>query len=54
MITYLEVIMSDTLPKSIVIVGAGPIGMEFAYVMHNYGVDVTIVEYLPHLLPAGR
>jgi dihydrolipoamide dehydrogenase len=50
-ITYLEAIMSDTLPKSIVIVGAGPIGMEFAYVMYNYGVDVTIVEYLPHLLP---
>ena len=50
-ITYLEAIMSDTLPKSIVIVGAGPIGMEFAYVMHNYGVEVTIVEYLPHLLP---
>ena len=50
-ITYLEAILSDTLPKSIVIVGAGPIGMELAYVMHNYGVDVTIVEYLPHLLP---
>ncbi len=50
-ITYLEAIMSDTLPKSIVIIGAGPIGMEFAYVMHNYNVDVTIVEYLPHLLP---
>jgi len=50
-ITYLEVILADTLPKSIVIVGAGPIGMEFAYVMHNYGVDVTLVEYLPHLLP---
>jgi dihydrolipoamide dehydrogenase len=50
-ITYLEAILSDTLPKSIIIVGAGPIGMEFAYVMHNYGVDVTIVEYLPYLLP---
>ncbi|MCD4685922.1 MAG: FAD-dependent oxidoreductase, partial [Anaerolineae bacterium] len=50
-ITYLEAIMSDTLPKSVVIVGAGPIGVEFAYVMHNYGVDVTLVEYLPHLLP---
>ncbi len=50
-ITYLEAIMSEALPKSIVIIGAGPIGMEFAYVMHNYNVDVTIVEYLPHLLP---
>ncbi len=50
-ITYLEAILSETLPKSIVIIGAGPIGVEFGYIMHNYGVDVTIVEYLPHLLP---
>ncbi|HVO71123.1 MAG TPA: dihydrolipoyl dehydrogenase [Aggregatilineaceae bacterium] len=50
-ITYLEAILSDTLPKSIVIAGAGPIGVEFAYIMHNYNVDVTIVEFLPHLLP---
>jgi dihydrolipoamide dehydrogenase len=50
-LTYLEAILSDTLPTSAIIIGAGPIGMEFAYVMHNYGVDVTLVEYLPHLLP---
>jgi dihydrolipoamide dehydrogenase len=51
-ITYLEAIMSETLPKSIIIAGAGPIGLEFGYVMHNYGVDVTIVEFMPHILPA--
>jgi len=50
-ITYLEAILSETLPKSIVIAGAGPIGVEFAYIMHHYGVDVTLVEFLPHLLP---
>ncbi len=50
-ITYLEAIMSDEVPESMVIVGAGAIGVEFAYVMHNYNVDVTLVEYLPHLLP---
>ncbi len=49
--TYLEVIMAETLPKSIIIVGAGAIGVEFGYVMHNYGVDVTIVEFLPNVLP---
>jgi dihydrolipoamide dehydrogenase len=49
--TYLEVIMDDKLPKSVVIVGAGAIGVEFGYVMHNYGVDVTIVEFLPNVLP---
>lgn len=50
-ITYLEAILSDTLPERAIIVGAGPIGMEFAYVWANYGVEVTIVEMLPHLLP---
>jgi dihydrolipoamide dehydrogenase len=49
--TYLEVILSDTLPKSIVIIGAGAIGTEFAYVMHNYGVDVTMVEFMPAMVP---
>ncbi len=49
--TYLEVIMSDTLPESIIIIGAGAIGTEFAYIMHNYGVKVTMVELLPRMLP---
>jgi dihydrolipoamide dehydrogenase len=43
--------MERDLPGSIVIAGAGAIGMEFAYVMKNYGVDVTIVEFLPRALP---
>jgi dihydrolipoamide dehydrogenase len=50
-ITYEEQIMERELPKSIVIAGAGAIGMEFGYVMKNYGVDVTIVEFLPRALP---
>ena len=50
-VTYHESILSDKTPESVVIVGAGPIGMEFAYVWASYGVDVTIVEMLPHLLP---
>lgn len=50
-ITYLEAILSETVPERAIIVGAGPIGMEFAYVWANYGVEVTIVEMLPHLLP---
>jgi dihydrolipoamide dehydrogenase len=49
--TYLEFILSDKLPKSIVIIGAGAIGTEFAYVMHNYGVEVTMVEFMPNMLP---
>ena len=50
-ISYLEAIMSDTLPKRGVIVGGGAIGVEFAYVWANYGVEVHIVEMLPSLLP---
>ncbi|MCI0649164.1 MAG: dihydrolipoyl dehydrogenase [Chloroflexi bacterium] len=50
-VSYAEAILFDELPKKAVVVGAGPIGVEFAYVWANYGVDVTIVEMLPHLLP---
>jgi dihydrolipoamide dehydrogenase len=50
-VTYEKQILSRELPKSIVIAGAGAIGMEFAYVLKNYGVDVTIVEFLPRALP---
>lgn len=39
------------LPKSIVILGAGAIGCEFAYVMNSFGVDVTLVEFADHILP---
>jgi dihydrolipoamide dehydrogenase len=50
-VTYLEAILQEKLPKSVVIIGAGAIGVEFATVWHSYGVDVTIVEMLPHLVP---
>ncbi|MDG4663459.1 dihydrolipoyl dehydrogenase [Mycobacterium sp. 236(2023)] len=50
-VTYETQIMTRDLPKSIIIAGAGAIGMEFAYVLKNYGVDVTIVEFLPRALP---
>jgi dihydrolipoamide dehydrogenase len=50
-LTYLEAIMQDKLPKSVVIIGAGAIGVEFATIWNSYGVEVTIVEMLPHLVP---
>ncbi|MEJ7743587.1 MAG: dihydrolipoyl dehydrogenase [Nocardioidaceae bacterium] len=50
-VTYEEQIMTEELPGSIVIAGAGAIGVEFAYVLANYGVDVTIVEYLDRIVP---
>ncbi|GGK51430.1 dihydrolipoyl dehydrogenase [Nocardia camponoti] len=50
-VTYEEQILDRDLPGSILIVGAGAIGMEFAYVLKNYGVDVRIVEFLDRALP---
>jgi len=50
-VTYEEQILTDELPGSIIIAGAGAIGVEFAYVLANYGVDVTIVEFLDRMVP---
>jgi dihydrolipoamide dehydrogenase len=50
-VTYEEQILTDELPGSIVIGGSGAIGVEFAYVMANFGVDVTIVEFLDRMVP---
>ncbi|RSN28615.1 dihydrolipoyl dehydrogenase [Amycolatopsis sp. WAC 01416] len=50
-VTYEQQIMENELPESIIIAGAGAIGVEFAYVLHNYGVKVTIVEYLDRVVP---
>jgi dihydrolipoamide dehydrogenase len=50
-VTYEEQILQDELPGSIVIAGSGAIGVEFAYVMKNFGVDVTIVEFLDRMVP---
>ncbi len=51
-VTYEAQIMADSLPASILIAGGSAIGVEFAYILHNYGVDVTLVEYMDRLVPA--
>jgi dihydrolipoamide dehydrogenase len=50
-VTYEEQILDAELPGSVVIAGSGAIGVEFAYVMKNFGVDVTIVEFLDRMVP---
>ena len=50
-ITSRESIVQTQLPSSIAIVGGGAIGVEFAYIYKMYGVDVTVVELLPRLIP---
>ncbi|MFE6648057.1 dihydrolipoyl dehydrogenase [Nocardioides sp. NPDC057772] len=50
-VTYEELILTEELPGSIVIGGSGAIGVELAYVMKSFGVDVTIVEYADRMVP---
>ncbi len=50
-VTYEEQILDEELPGSIVIAGSGAIGVEFAYIMKNFGVEVTIVEFLDRMVP---
>ncbi|MEU9151343.1 dihydrolipoyl dehydrogenase [Streptomyces sp. NPDC048417] len=50
-VTYEEQILSDSLPASMVIAGAGAIGIEFAYLLRSYGVEVTLVEFLDRIAP---
>ncbi|NLB72336.1 MAG: dihydrolipoyl dehydrogenase [Chloroflexi bacterium] len=50
-LNYSHAIMLEQLPKSAVIIGGGAIGVEFATIWSGYGVEVTIIEMLPHILP---
>ncbi|HEX3932564.1 MAG TPA: dihydrolipoyl dehydrogenase [Nocardioides sp.] len=50
-VTYEEQILDPELPGSVIIAGSGAIGVEFAYVMANFGVEVTIVEFLDRMVP---
>ena len=50
-LTFWEAILQTRQPKSVVIIGAGAIGMEFATIWNSYGVKVTVVEMLPRVLP---
>jgi len=50
-LTYREAILATELPPSITVLGAGAIGMEFAYFWNAMGAQVTVVEALPEVLP---
>ena len=50
-VSYEEQILDENVPKSMVVIGAGAIGMEFAYVLSNFGVDITVVEFMDRVLP---
>ena len=50
-VTYLEAILQEKLPKSVIVIGSGAIGVEFSTIWRSYGVDVTLVEMLPRVVP---
>ena len=50
--TYFEAMIPDRMPKSLLVIGSGAIGIEFASFYRSFGVEVTVVEILPQILPA--
>ncbi|HEV7254615.1 MAG TPA: dihydrolipoyl dehydrogenase [Mesorhizobium sp.] len=50
--TYFEAMVPKAIPKSLVVIGSGAIGIEFASFYNAMGTDVTVVEVLPTILPA--
>jgi dihydrolipoamide dehydrogenase len=51
LLTYHHALELTEVPTSLIVVGAGAIGMEFAHIFHSYGAEVTVVEMLPRVLP---
>ncbi|MBB6145585.1 dihydrolipoamide dehydrogenase [Silvibacterium bohemicum] len=50
--TNIEILSMASIPKSLVIIGAGAVGVEFGSIFKSFGSDITIIEYLPRLVPA--
>ncbi|HLW51824.1 MAG TPA: dihydrolipoyl dehydrogenase [Candidatus Angelobacter sp.] len=50
-LTNIEVLSLSSIPKSMVIIGAGAVGVEFASVYRSFGAEVTLIEMLPRLVP---
>jgi dihydrolipoamide dehydrogenase len=51
-VTSDDVLVADSLPKDVIVIGAGAVGVEFASLYHDLGVKVTLLEYLPAVVPA--
>jgi dihydrolipoamide dehydrogenase len=49
-LTNIEILAIEQLPKSLVVIGAGAVGMEFASLFRSFGIEVTIVEFLPRVV----
>lgn len=50
-LTNIEILSLGTIPKSLVVIGSGAVGVEFASIYKSYGTDVNVIEALPRLVP---
>ncbi len=50
-LTNIEILDLNTVPKSLIIIGAGAVGVEFASIFKRFGTDVTVIEMLPRVVP---
>jgi dihydrolipoamide dehydrogenase len=50
-LTNIEILSIPAIPKRLVVIGAGAVGVEFASIFRSFGTEVTIIEYLPRLVP---
>jgi len=50
-LTNIEILSIPAVPKSLVVIGAGAVGVEFSSIFRSFGSEVTIIEYLPRLVP---
>src|ERR1700744_894932 len=50
-LTNMEILVMPQIPKSLVVIGAGAVGVEFGSIFKSFGSEVTIVEYLPRMVP---
>ena len=50
-LTNIEILAINQVPKSLVVIGAGAVGVEFASIFCSFGTEITIVEFLPRIMP---
>jgi dihydrolipoamide dehydrogenase len=50
-LTNIEILSIDSVPKSLIVIGAGAVGVEFSSIFRSFGTEVTILEFLPRIVP---
>ena len=50
-LTNIEILAMDQVPKSLIVIGAGAVGMEFSSIFRSFGAEITILEFLPRVVP---